>query len=216
MLVRNSLKTAALSFGIAVLFAGVALAHGSGGPGTKSVKLVIKGTGSTAPGGKTAPDGQCFNTGDPWVDDYTGTCSVPGNCSCTEVTATVSGNSLKGGTVTNFFVTDDKGIDPVTVTPVSPGPTNPSCHLNLGTFTATNSSSQSTTLNFVGVTCEILNGVSSHNPSGTETAETMSGGWGVSSTPAPTKTTSGWGTFTGTVNDNTHAASLKLSGWITQ
>ncbi len=208
-------KSIVMSFAAILLCASVALAHGSGsGPATKSVKLTIKGTGATAPGGNTGPDGQCVNTGDHWLDDYTGTCSVPGNCSCTEVSATISGSNLK--TVSNFYITDDEGVDPVTVTPVSPGPANPSCHLNLGAFAVSDSSGNSTTLNFVGVTCEKLTGFSSKNPSGNETEETTSGGWGISSTPAPTKTISGWGTFTGTVNDNTHAASLTLNGWVTQ
>ena len=211
---KHSLKTAALSFGIALLFAGVALAHGSGsGSGTKAVKLTLKGTGASAPGANTGPDGQCINTGDTsWLDGYTGTCSVPGNCSCTEVTATVSGSGLK--TVANFFVTSDQGINPVTVTPVSPGP-NPQCNLILGTFTVTDSSSDLTTLNFLGVSCKKLTGFSSKNPTGTENGETMSGGWGISGTPAPTKPISGWGTFTGTSN-NANAVSIKLSGWITQ
>jgi len=104
--VNRSLKTAALSFGIALLFAGVALAHGSGS-GTQIVKITLKGTGGgSAPPGNVGPDGQCINAGDPWLDDYTGTCSVPGNCSCGVLTSpTVSGSGLTG--VANFFVTND-------------------------------------------------------------------------------------------------------------
>ncbi|MGB8412048.1 MAG: hypothetical protein WCE23_04410 [Candidatus Binatus sp.] len=213
-MVKNVLKTAALSFGIAVLFAGVALAHGSGsGPATKAVKLVLKGTGATAGVGNTGSDGQCVGTGDPWVDNYT--CSGSGNCSCIEVTARVSGNGLKGGSVSDFFITSDSGINPVTVTPVSPGPT-PQCNLILGALTGTDSSSNVTTLNLVGVSCKKLIGVSSHNPSGSEPDNTMSGGWGVSSTPKPTQTISGWGTFTGTNIKAANSASLTLSGWITK
>jgi hypothetical protein len=43
----------------------------------------------------------------------------------------------------------------------------------------------------------------------------MSGGWGISDTPAPTKSISGWGTFTGTTIKATNAVSLSLSGWVT-
>ncbi|MGB3552016.1 MAG: hypothetical protein WA993_15090 [Candidatus Binatus sp.] len=206
---KHSLKIAAWSFGIAVLFAGVALAHGSG-TGTKSVKLTIKGTGATAPVGNTGSNGQCIDTGDTsWVDGYPCT---SGECQCIEVTASASGSGITG--VTNFFITADSGVDPVTGTPVTPGP-NPNCNLLLGTLTVTNSSSE-TTLNFMGTSCKKLTGVSSKNPSGSEADNSLSGGWGVSSTPAPTNTVSGWGTFTGTNIKATNAISLTLNGWITQ
>ncbi len=135
---KRGLKSAALSFGILVMFAGVALAKSSG-PGTKAVKVTIKGTGGSAPGGNVAPDGQCYNTGDPWLDDYTGTCSTAGNCSCSVLgSPKVSGGNLK--TVTNVFVTDDEGINPATEGAVGGGPA-PECHPVRGIFTVTETGS---------------------------------------------------------------------------
>ena len=212
-MVKNVLKTAALSLGIAVLFAGVALAHGSGS-GTKSIKLTIKGTGATASSGYVGANGQCVDTGDTsWLDAYA---CPSGNCQCITVTdATLSGAGRSGGAVSDYFITSDSGINPVTVTPVSPGP-NPQCNLILGALTTTDSSSNVTTLNLVGVSCKKLIGVSSKNPSGNEPDNTISGGWGISGTPAPTQTNSGWGTFTGTNIKATNAVSLTLSGWQTK
>jgi len=210
---RNSLKIAALSFGVAVLFAGVALAHGSGsGSGTKAVKLTIKGTGASAPGGNVGADGQCINTLDPWLDSYV--CSGPGECSCNVLTSpTLSGSGLKS--VANFFVTTDQGINPATAPTVDSGP-NPECNPSLGIFTVSDGSGDSTTLNFLGVDCKHVTGISKNNPSGTHDKDLMSGGWGISSTPAPTNTISGWGTFTGTTIKATNAVSVTLSGWVTQ
>jgi hypothetical protein len=205
-------KSLLMSFTAILLCAGVALAHGSG-PGTKSVKLTIKGTGATAPVGNTGPNGQCINTGDPWLDGYTGTCSVPGNCSCSVLSSpTISGSGLK--TVANFFVTIDAGVNPATASAVGAGPV-PECDLVLGIFAVTDSSSNSTTLNFLGASCKHVTKISSNNPSGTNDKDTMSGGWGISDTPAPTKSISGWGTFTGTTIKATNAVSVSLSGWAT-
>ncbi len=210
---KHRLKIAVFSFGIAVMLASGALAKSSG-PGTKAVKLTLKGTGGSAPGGNVAPDGQCYNTGDLWLDDYTGTCSGAGNCSCSMLgSPKVSGGNLK--TVTNVFVTDDEGINPATEGAVGGGPA-PECHPVLGIFTVTETGSDLVTANFFGVSCKHVIGVSSNNPSGTYDKDLISGGRGVSGTPAPTKATSGWGTFTGTVDKATNAVSLSLSGWITQ
>jgi len=192
-----------------LLCAGVALAHGSGsGPATKAVKIAVKGT-STSVSATLA----CTTSGNSWVDDYV--CSEPGNCSCKEVTpATISGSDLK--TVSNFFVTTDVGFNPATATPVSPGPT-PQCDLFRGSFLITDSSGDTATVNFGGVSCEKLTGFSSKNPSGTEDQEMLSGGWGISDTPVPpSKALSGWGTFTGTHSDTSNEVSLKLSGWRTE
>ena len=93
---------------------------------------------------------------------YTGTCSVPGNCSCGVLTsATVTGSGLKS--VANFFVTSDQGFNPATAPTVDSGP-NPECNLFLGTFTVTDKSSNVTTLNFLGVSCKHVTGTTSSNP----------------------------------------------------
>lgn len=210
---NNMYKSLLLSFTAIFLCASVALAKSSG-PSTKTVKITIKGIGgSPAPVGNTGPDGQCTNTGDPWLDSYTGTCSVPGNCSCGVLTsATVTGSGLKS--VANFFVTSDQGFNPATAPTVDSGP-NPECNLFLGTFTVTDKSSNVTTLNFLGVSCKHVTGTTSSNPGGTHDKDTMSGGWGISDTPVPTKPISGWGTFTGATIKSTQAVTLTLSGWVT-
>ncbi len=212
LVVKRGLKIAVFSFGIAMMLTSAALAKSSG-PATKAVKVTIKGIGGgSVPGGDVGGDGQCINTGDPWLDNYA--CSGAGNCSCSVLgSPKVSGGNLK--TVTNIFVTDDEGINPATEGAVGSGPA-PECHPFLGIFTVTETGSDLVTANFFGVSCKHVIGVSSNHPGGTNDKDLMSGGWGVSGTPAPTKATSGWGTFTGTVDKATNAVSLSLSGWITQ
>ncbi len=206
-------KSLLLSFTAILLCASVALAKSSG-PSTQTVKLTIKGTAASAPVGNTGPDGQCTNTGDPWLDDYTGTCSVPGNCSCGMLSSpTVSGSNLKS--VANFFITGDDGINPATEPQVDSGP-NPNCNPFLGIFTVTDKSGDLTTINFLGVSCKHVTGTTSSNPGGTHDKDTLSGGWGISATPAPTNPVSGWGTFTGATIKSTQAVTLTLSGWVTQ
>ncbi|GEM_PF-1701794 len=202
---NNMYKSVLMSFTAILLCAGVALANGSG-PATKTVEIKLKGTG----GGSTA--GQCTSSGDSWLDDYT---CPSGNCSCSEITnPTISGSKLKS--VSNFFVTNDTGINPATEPAVGTGPT-PKCDLLLGTFTATDSSGKVATINFLGVSCNKVTGLTKNNPSGNDNQTLLSGGWGISDTPAPTPTPiSGWGTFTGTSNKNTNAVSMKLSGWRTK
>jgi hypothetical protein len=204
---RNSLKTAALSFGIAVLLAGVAA-----GGGTVAVKVTLKGNAAVASGGNTGTNGQCTATGDPWLDDYA--CSS-GNCACHEITATASGTGLKGATVTNFFVTDDKGINAATEGAVGSGP-NPDSNLLLGIVTITDKSGDSLTINFLGVDSKHVIGFSSRNPGGNTDKNLFFGGWGVSATPSATVATSGWGTFTGTDSKTTNKVSFLLNGWMTQ
>lgn len=206
-------KSLLVSFTAIFLCAGAALAASSG-PSTHARTVVFKGTLASAPAGFVGPDGQCINTGAPWLDDYT--CSHPGMCSCSKVTATVSGSGIKKGTtVKNFFVTGDGGINPATEPAVPPGP-NPKCNPFLGIFTIADKSGDSMSANFLGVSCKHVIGISRKKPSGTHDKDLLSGGWGISDTPAPTSPTSGWGTFTGTASHTTPAVSLTLSGWITQ
>ena len=207
----NMYKSLLVSFTAVLLCASVALAKSSGSS-TQAAKLTVKGTGASAPDGNVGADGQCINTGDPWLDNYA--CSGPGNCSCNVLTSpTISGSGLKS--VANFFVTSDQGINPATEPQVDSGP-NPECNPSLGIFTVTDKSSDLTTINFLGVSCKHVTGITSSNPGGTHDKDTLSGGWGISDTPAPTKLISGWGTFTGTTIKTTNAVSLTLSGWVTQ
>ncbi len=207
---NNLYKSLLVSFTAILLCASVALAKGSG-PSTKTVKLTVKGTGASAPDANVGADGQCINTGDPWLDSYA--CSGTGECSCNVLTSpTVSGSGLKS--VANFFVTTDQGINPATEPTVDAGP-NPECNPSLGIFTVTDKSSDLTTVNFLGVSCKHVTGTTGSNPGGTHDKDLLSGGWGISATPAPTKPISGWGTFTGTGNHATNAVSITLSGWVT-
>lgn len=72
-------KSLVMSLGAILLCTAVAAAKSSG-PATTTVTATIQGTGSAATGANTGADGQCVNTGDPWIDDYT--CSGAGNCEC--------------------------------------------------------------------------------------------------------------------------------------
>lgn len=85
----------------------------------------------------------------------------------------------------------------------------------MGILTVADKSDNSTTLNFLGVACKHVTGITTKNPGGTHNKDLLSGGWGISDTPASTKPESGWGTFTGSVIKSTSALSLTLTGWVT-
>jgi hypothetical protein len=202
----------ALSIYAAVLcFAGTASAAG---PSTHTRTLNLSGTLMLASASDVDNgNGSACNV-DPWVD----VCSsaTPGTCLCGEVTVSKASGSMDKGTqtVTNFFVTIDFGINPATEPAVGGGP-NPKCNPFRAILTDT-SSTEAKTLNAFGVTCHKVTGISSSNPHGTHVGDTLSGGWGISATPAPNPLAAGWGTLTGADNNTTGATSVKLSGLVTE
>jgi hypothetical protein len=204
-------KSVALSFTAILLCAGMALAQSSGTV-TKHRTMVLKGAGAEASTADMDPvTGACKPLSDSsswaWVDRCTGT-----NCDCYDISpAKLLGSGLKGSTVTDFFVTIDNDINPATAPAVDGGP-DPVCHPIFGVVVVTDKDSNVTTANLMGVQCKHVRGTSKSNPAGNHDKDLMLGGWGIDSSDL---TQSGWGTFTGKVNHNTSAVSLKLQGWIT-
>ena len=181
--------------------------------GTKPVSAGIRGVAEPAASNFVDTNGQCNVT--PWVD----VCAV-GPCSCDEVTGLkVTGNSGDGPLVaSDFFVTVDEGINPATEPTVNGGP-DPKCTPMYGVVTLTSTKNgQTQTLNLIGTTCKHVVAISANNPGGKHDKDVVSGGWGISSTPAPPSPhdESGWGTFTGTVVQSTDVVSLKLSGMVSK
>jgi hypothetical protein len=195
--------------GVVWLFAGTALAAG---PSTHTRTLNITGIGAvdTNPSDVNAVSGAC--NFDSWVDQ----CSAGNNCGCLKITVSKASGSMDMGTqtVSNFFVTIDFGINPATEPAVGGGP-NPKCNPFLAILTDT-SSTEAKTLNAFGVTCHKVIGISSSNPKGTHVGDTLSGGWGISATPAPNPLAAGWGTLTGSDSKTTGATSVKFSGLVTE
>jgi hypothetical protein len=147
--------------------------------------------------------------GDSWISQCSGTCS------CAEITVSKASGSMDKGiqSVSNFFITIEDEINPATEPAVPPGPT-PACHPFLAELTDT-SSTQSKTLNLVGVLCRKV-AITKKNPSGTQVGQTITGGWGISNNPVPSPDASGWGTMTGSTIDSTKAVSIKISGLVTE
>jgi len=203
------------------LFAGSAFAASNpditSGPKTSTRTLNVTGIGAAAGGGfvDNANGGAC--NVDPWVDQCSST--APGTCSCIEITVSKASGSMEKGTqtVSNLFITADENVNPATEPTVTPGP-DPKCSLFRGILTDTvSSTSETKTLNLLGVSCKKVIGISASNPQGNHVGDTIVGGWGISSSPSdPTPPASGWGTLSGSDVKTTGAVSLKLSGLVTQ
>jgi len=186
------------------LFAGSAWASG---PKTSTRTLNITGVGAAAaPADVDSANGAC--NVDPWVDQ----CSVPtgSTCSCYEVAVSKASGSMDKGaqTVTNFFITEDPNINPATEPTVDSGP-DPKCNPFRVILTDT-SSTETKTLNAIGVTCKKVNSSLAH------VSDTIVGGWGISSTPTPSPDASGWGTVSGSVTKSTSAVSVAITGLVTE
>ena len=122
-----------------------------------------------------------------------------------------SGSMDKGAqTVTNFFITEDPNINPATEPAVDSGP-DPKCNPFRVILTDT-SSTQTKTLNAIGVTCKKVNSSLMH------VSDTIVGGWGIAdiSGSDPLPLASGWGTLSGSTNHSTNALSLAITGLVTE
>jgi hypothetical protein len=198
-------KSLAMFLAVTFGFAGAAMAASSG-PSTHARNFVISGSGTAAAPADVDTTGAC--NASPWVDQCSGT-----SCSCVTLTGSkVSGSGSKGVSLTEFFVTIDPDINPASEGTVGGGP-NPKCNPIRGEVAVMDSSSDSTTVDFLGVTCKHVIKVSSKNPGGSHDKDTLLGGWGIAASTVPM---SGWGTFVGTVNQSNNAVSLKMSGWVTK
>jgi hypothetical protein len=204
---KGSLFVCAMMVGFALV------ASAANGPATKPVTGGVKGIASqvTNPA-DLGTSGEC--NFDAWVD----VCPA-GSCTCVQVPSpkATGGLAVGGNTISNFFVTIDNGIDPATEPPPNSIGPNPKCGLFFGALTLTSKSGESKTINLMGTSCKHVIGITTSNQSGTHDKDILSGGWGVSNSPAPTPNdASGWGTLVGTVIQSSNALSINLTGDLTQ
>jgi hypothetical protein len=200
----------------AVLLTGSVAA--ASGPLTHTRTLNIKATVTAL----VSPDpdvnavtGACNVT--PWVDQ----CSVSNNCRCAEVTVSTAAGSMDKGTqtITNFFVTTDKGnsVDPVDGNAPLVGGLEGRCGPIHGVLTdKVSSTGETKTLNLFGTSCRVITGISSANPSGTKVGDILNGAWAIDGASPPSPPASGWGSFSGSSTNQTGAVSLKISGLVTE
>jgi hypothetical protein len=157
------------------------------------------------------PDGQC--TLSAWVDHC-----ASGNCVCVQVIDTSATGNLFGAaplTASNFFITIDPGVDPVTAPAVGGGPEPQVCGLEIGVMTISSTKGRQITFNALGTVCDHIIGSTNTNPKGTGDKLVLSGIGGVSDTPPSNPASSGFGTFTAQVKETsskTFEASLTLKG----
>jgi hypothetical protein len=156
---------------------------------------VISGSLSSPTAGPTA-NGACSSTG------YAAMCPG-GACLCATVTAAKVTGSLAGTEAANVSITVDKADATTDISGAT-------CQPIFGTADVTpiagkNKSPKTETLNLLGVYC---NKLKSGQPN------TISGGFGIAASPAPSPAASGWGTMTGT--DHHGTLKLNLKGPITQ
>jgi hypothetical protein len=117
-------------------------------------------------------------------------------------------------TVTNFFVTTDKDINPATNTPVVPAVAG-KCNPFFGVLTdSVGSTGETKTINLIGTSCKKITGISK-NSSGNDVGDTLNGGWGIEASPAHSPAVSGWGTVSGSTTSSDNV-SIKLMGTVTQ
>ena len=194
--------------GVLLAFASAGIAGASSsGPGTKPVAANIFGTAADGSAYSDAGNGNACNVSS-WVDQC-----PSGTCEC--VTLTSPKISNKKLSVSNIFFTIDDSENPATQSAVGSGP-NPGCNLMFGMVDLADNSGGSETLNFLGTTCRHVIAITSTNPQGVHDKDMLSGGWGISATPASSPTESGWGTFAGMSIDKTQAVTLHLQGWISK
>jgi len=195
---------------LALASPGIAAAT-STGPNTKPVAVNIFGTGqAAAPANVDTSNGNAclVDQNHPWVDE----CPSE-NCECVELSSPKASNGQLS--VSHVFFTIDKGVNPATQPAVGGGP-NPGCNLVLGTMDLADNSGNTETVNFLGTTCRHVIAITGTNPQGNHDKDILSGGWGISDSPAPNPAESGWGTFAGSVNAKNQAVTLHLQGWISK
>ena len=211
LLLRKStfIRKTTVALGLIVLLSGTtALAH-------TTSKRALTVTGALEFSDKNVgPSGQCAFTA--WIDH----CSS-GDCVCVQVVNPVATGNLFGAAplaASNFFITIDTGVDPVTAPAVDGGPEPELCGLVVGVMTISSTKGRQLTLNALGSVCDHIIGSTPANPKGTGDKFVLSGIGGVSDTPASNPPSSGFGTFTAQVQETsskTFEASLTLNGLLT-
>ena len=150
---------------------------------------VISGSLSSPTAGPTA-NGACSSTG------YAAICPS-GSCQCATMTGAKVTGSLAGTGTANVSITLDLG-DPTTVSGSTCQPIFGAADLT--TTTGKNKGPETETLNLLGVYCDKF---ISGQPN------TVSGGFGIAASPAPSPAATGWGTMTGEAHHGTLKLSLK-------
>ncbi len=137
---------------------------------------------------------------------YTEICpSGPLNCSCITMNAAKVRGSLagKGVAVVNFTVDGGSPTSPVTDETCQPAFGQADLTTTVGR--GPNKTVKMESINLLTALCDSKNGRS---------PATLTGGWGIAASPAPSPTASGWGTVEGTKTDS--KITLKLKGTVTQ
>ncbi len=150
---------------------------------------VISGSISSPTAGPTA-NGACSSSG------YAAICPS-GSCECATMTAAKVTGSLAGTETANVSLTVDKAD-------VTSDVSGATCQPIFGTADIIpligKKSPKTETLNLLGVYCDKA---TSSQPN------TVSGGFGIAASPAPSPAASGWGTMTGQARHGTLKLSLK-------
>lgn len=149
-----------------------------------------------------------------WVDQCSGT-----NCTCSEVTVSSASGNMDTGTqtVTNFFMTRDNDIDPATTNPAVVSGLVGNCNPLRAVLTDTvSSTSETKTINLLGMSCNVFNAISNANPGGNKVGRDFAGAWAIDGVSPPNPAASGWGVAAGTFTDATSAVSIKLKGPVTE
>lgn len=185
-----------------VFLAGAATVLAASGPGTKNVTLNIRGTSTTSD-----PTAKC-------TVGFSDQCPS-GECACFQISGPSATGNVKGISLSNFFVTQDFGVDLADEQSPTAGEPRQRCNPIYASVDVA-SAQFNGTLNILGVICKHFVGISASNPGGSHDKNIFSGAWGISSSPAPSPPTAGGGLLSGTVVQSSQALSLKLSGPVSQ
>jgi len=144
--------------------------------------------------------GVCTPTG------YTAICpSGLSNCSCITMNAAKVRGSVAGDGVAVVNFTLDSGSATSSVSGSTCQPAFGQADLTTTVGRGKNKTTKSESINLLAALCDSKNGRS---------PATLTGGWGIAASPAPTPAASGWGTLDGTQTGT--KIDLKLKGTVTQ
>jgi hypothetical protein len=144
--------------------------------------------------------GKCSDTG------YSAICpSGPLNCSCISINAAKVDGSLAGKGIGVVHFTIDSGSSTSAVPGATCQPAFGVADLTTVTGKGVNKTTKTETLNLLAAMCNKFSG---------GRPETITGGFGIAASPAPSPVASGWGTLDGSIKGS--KATLKLEGPITQ
>lgn len=155
----------------------------------------ISGTFSTPVSGPCTPSP---------ATGYTAICPSK-NCFCITMNAAKVRGSLagKGVAVVNFTIDGDSGTSPITGSTCQPAFGQADLTTTVGK--GVNETVKVESINLLTALCDSKNGRS---------PATLTGGWGIAASPAPSPAASGWGTVEGTQTSN--KITLKLKGTVSE